>query len=384
MASTSNEPEPAHEHTHAQSAPGVLTRVANAGKFGYFAATVIPWSLGLVAYYAVPNLRPRRSWTWLQAIMNDEFRAIFDYQSSVRTQLKRSHKAGAEKDQFIMIKPADASHYDHKPLNSYSNVKPVEMEAIWYPKPYHPEKDAKKPIILHMHAGAFVLGDDRQWKKTADWLAEKAGALVLILGYRYASSPDSHFPAQLQDVITGYRFLLDELKIDPKRVVLSGDSAGGNLVLAFLRFQKDNPGAIPKPPSAAIMASPWVNLATDKKNVNEHENHVSDYLNWSFLGWGIEAYTSGGIDRRDPYISPALHPFRTDVPLWLTAGTGEVLINDIERLRDGMRREGNDVEYVESTDANHDPMWAGPLSGFEKEAARLTDLAGEFVKKHVP
>jgi acetyl esterase/lipase len=71
-------------------------------------------------------------------------------------------------------------------------------------------------------------------------------ALTFLAQYRVANTPATRFPAALQDAVTFYSQLLD-LGIPAKNVVIAGDSAGGNLVLALLRYIEANPTLIPHP-----------------------------------------------------------------------------------------------------------------------------------------
>src|SRR5436305_990837 len=63
-----------------------------------------------------------------------------------------------------------------------------------------------------------------------------AGMRTLALGYRLA--PEHAFPAALEDSIAGYRYLLS-LGLDPRRIAIGGDSAGGGLTVATLVSLRD-------------------------------------------------------------------------------------------------------------------------------------------------
>lgn len=76
---------------------------------------------------------------------------------------------------------------------------------------------------------------------------------ALALDYRLA--PETRFPGPLHDVVAAYFRLVNELRIPPENIIVSGDSAGGALSLALLMYLRDN--AYPLP-SGAILMSPWV------------------------------------------------------------------------------------------------------------------------------
>ena len=109
--------------------------------------------------------------------------------------------------------------------------------------------------------GAYVIGDGRQddCGFAAKTLLQHTSAThVLCPQYRLASNPGGRFPSQLQDAITSLLYLIEELKVPASQITLSGDSAGGNLCLALLRYIADNPKAAVPSPGCAFLWSPWV------------------------------------------------------------------------------------------------------------------------------
>ena len=85
-------------------------------------------------------------------------------------------------------------------------------------------------------------------------VARVAGFAITHLQYRRA--PENPYPAALEDAVAAYRGLLGE-GWDPQAITLSGDSAGGGLVLALLLYLRDH--GVPLPAAAACI-SPWVDL----------------------------------------------------------------------------------------------------------------------------
>jgi acetyl esterase/lipase len=184
----------------------------------------------------------------------------------------------------------------------------------------------------------------------------------------------------LQDAVTAYQYILD-LGIPPSKVVLSGDSAGANLVLALLRYISENGDLLP-PPAAALLWSPWVNLADiTKDTVDKHAKISTDYLCGEFVMWGVDVFVPSFMDRSDPYLSALGHPFETKTPLWIQTGGCEVLYDDNVRLANKMREKGNEVELHIEPNASHDIWLTGKITGFEAEAVNSAKMAGQFMKK---
>ncbi|MFX1340292.1 MAG: alpha/beta hydrolase, partial [Promethearchaeota archaeon] len=113
----------------------------------------------------------------------------------------------------------------------------------------------KKKVLFHLFGGGYVMGtiETRRWLPFLMARASKIRAL--IIGYRLA--PEHPFPVALEDSITAYRWVLST-GISSQNIVLSGDSAGGALVVSTLiRLRELN---LPLP-AGAVLLSPWTDLA---------------------------------------------------------------------------------------------------------------------------
>ncbi|MDT4904892.1 MAG: acetyl esterase, partial [Pseudonocardiales bacterium] len=97
---------------------------------------------------------------------------------------------------------------------------------------YRP-KDAGRealPVVVNFHGGGWVSGDVRQSEWWASSLAARAGVVVASVEYRLA--PEHPFPGPPEDCYDATKWIADhadELAVDPNRLAVMGDSAGGNL-----------------------------------------------------------------------------------------------------------------------------------------------------------
>ena len=105
--------------------------------------------------------------------------------------------------------------------------------------------------ILYIHGGGFVTGSPKSHHELMSRLAVSANAKVLGLDYRRA--PENTFPAPIEDIMSAYRWML-ESGIEPKQIVIAGDSCGGGLSIAALISIRDE--GLPQPACAACL-SPW-------------------------------------------------------------------------------------------------------------------------------
>jgi acetyl esterase len=105
----------------------------------------------------------------------------------------------------------------------------VDLDADGVPvRLYRPRTDA--PVVLHLHGGGWAFGDLETSDRFCRWFAVNTGWAVLAVDYRLA--PEHPYPAPLDDCETAGAWLrrhAPSLAVDASRLVVLGDSAGGNL-----------------------------------------------------------------------------------------------------------------------------------------------------------
>lgn len=97
-----------------------------------------------------------------------------------------------------------------------------------------PNGDGPFPAVVFLHGGGWVMGSPATHHDFCRSLCSRAGAVVVSVDYRLA--PEHPFPAALDDGETALRWVADhasELRVDPDRLAVAGDSAGGNLAAAL-------------------------------------------------------------------------------------------------------------------------------------------------------
>jgi acetyl esterase len=104
----------------------------------------------------------------------------------------------------------------------------------------------RAPCLLFLHGGGWVIGDLDSHDQLCRSLANYAGCVVIAVDYRRA--PEHRFPAAVVDATAALRFVAAEaarLRIDPARIAVGGDSAGGNLAAVLSLMGRD--GVVPAP-----------------------------------------------------------------------------------------------------------------------------------------
>lgn len=351
-------------------------------QLGYI-LTVIPRLPYYIAVALVPSWRPHPTWSAKQAFMTRLIFPILDLTSLVGITETLTLKEGKEGKRFQTVKPSTLDVYKG-PLAS-ETTKPATIGGTWFPTV--PDADiTSKTVVLYLHGGAFIQGDgrDAQFGSIADKLLKKGGAdAVFNLQYRLSGYNGLNpFPAALQDTLSSYLYLLNDLHVPASHIVVSGDSAGGNLATAFLRYLHEFGAEINvPPPKCAVLLSSWVAPYEYETAGNPHRG--TDFIPTSYPRWGALTYGDGVPNAAsDPYITPLGNPFPTPVPIFSNAGSAEMFYERILRWGDEMSAiEGNVVETNTEPAAVHDTFFVGDVLGFEKTAWEVAAKIGEFVRR---
>ena len=232
---------------------------------------------------------------------------------------------------------------------TYEEVDAGGRPALWC----IPVDGADDRAILYTHGGGFALGSMDSHRKLAGHLAGAAGVRALVLDYRLA--PEHPFPAQLEDAVAAFRWLLDQ-GFDAGHIATAGDSAGANLATSVALKLRDEGAATP----AAIVAfSPWYDMEVSGTTVDT--NAATDaFVQRPVLLGMAGMYLGEHGSAKDPLASPLYADATGLPPIYLTAGDHETLQNDAERFADIARNDGVDVTLEISEGMQHIfPIMAG-------------------------
>jgi acetyl esterase/lipase len=144
---------------------------------------------------------------------------------------------------------------------------------------------APRPAILHMHGGGYVIGDARMGMAVLQPLAQELDCLIVTVDYRLA--PDTRFPGSLEDNYCALRWMAQnaqDLGVDPKRIVIMGESAGGGHA-AMLAIAARDRGEVPI--AGQILIYPMLDdrTGTSAQQTGSHFvwNAASNRFGWSSL-----------------------------------------------------------------------------------------------------
>jgi acetyl esterase len=106
--------------------------------------------------------------------------------------------------------------------------------------------DPTAPALVYFHGGGWVVGDLDGYEPLCRTLAEQSGCVVVSVDYRLA--PEHRFPAAAEDAVAAFRGVHSravELGLDPTRLAVGGDSAGGNLAAVVSQQLRNTGGPVP-------------------------------------------------------------------------------------------------------------------------------------------
>lgn len=240
-----------------------------------------------------------------------------------------------------------------------------------------PRDAATDVTLLYLHGGAFVIGSARIYREQAARMSKAAGCAVLTLDYRLA--PEHPFPAALDDTVAAWRWLIEQ-GMPAGRIVVAGDSAGGNLALAAMISLRD---AGQELPAAAVLISPWVDLECSGETMLENADPRHLAQRASLLS--NAAQYLNGAHPRQPLASPLYADLSDLPPLLIQAGTAETLLSDARRLASRAGAAGVDVRLEEWEGMIHEwHLLAALLPADDPltEAEAAIERIASFVREH--
>ena len=179
------------------------------------------------------------------------------------------------------------------------------------------EAAAQLPCLLYLHGGGWVVGDLDSHDSLCRVLANASATCVASVDYRLA--PEHPYPAAVDDAAEALRWVANQgpsLGIDPARLAVGGDSAGGNLAAVLALMARD--GAAP-PLSVQLLFYPVTDLAAEAPSYATTRQDLP--LNAASMRWFIDLYCPPAA-RTDWQASPARAPALSGLPpaLIITAG----------------------------------------------------------------
>jgi epsilon-lactone hydrolase len=233
------------------------------------------------------------------------------------------------------------------------------------------EVSDEQSLIYYLHGGGYISGSARTNRPLTIPLARRSKRRLFALDYRLA--PEHRFPAAVEDAVAGYRWLIAQ-GIDPSRMTVAGDSAGGGLALALVMRLRDMGERLP---ASVVCMSPWTDMIGDSKSIVA--NSERDPF---FCTDDVERYARvylGDQSRKDPLASPLHGDFSGLPPLLLHVGESEMLLDDGRGVHEKMLATGGSSELRIFPEVPHAWQFGWPL--VPEARASLQEIV-QFIRRH--
>ena len=228
-------------------------------------------------------------------------------------------------------------------------------------------KEDSAYTVLYTHGGGYTEEIQLFHMQFCKRLAERLKAYVLVPIYPLAPN---HIWKETYDLLTAlYKEMLAEKK---NEITFMGDSAGGGLAIAFCQYLKTI--GLPQP-DHLIGLSPWVDICMEDTDYEPYRP-LDPLLDVTGLQTYAKAW-AGGLDLRDPKLSPTFGDNHGLPGTLLITGTREILYPDICKFYEKMRRDGVDVDLVVAEGMNH----VYPLYGLPESKNAIARIDCEITGK---
>ncbi len=219
------------------------------------------------------------------------------------------------------------------------------------------------PAILYVHGGGFTAYDIDTHHSLAEFLCKHLSAKVYSVEYRLA--PEHPFPIPLNDVDTAFQWIADnasELKIDPSRISVMGESAGGNLsaTLCLKRRQEDK--SLPK---AQLLVVPGIDLTNSSPSVTELSTGY--FLTKEHIDWFHGNYEPDMEKRKNPLVSPIFAESLSNLPPAVVVTVGfDVLRDEGDAYAKKLKEDGVETHHLHYPSFLHGFMYTDLVDSITK------------------
>lgn len=234
--------------------------------------------------------------------------------------------------------------------------------------------DAKRPALIYLHGSGWTILNIEICDAFSRALANRSGCLVVAVNYQKA--PEHKFPIPFDDAYAATRWVFDNassLGVDPARVGIIGDSAGGNLAAAVTLRARDEQG-----PSLAyqVLVYPAVDYGWDTPSaVARAEGYL---LQRATMRYYWTNYVNDPTDGDHPYCSPLRASDHSGLPpALIVSAEYDPLCDDGRRYADKLREAGVPVTFRLYEGMIHGFLW---MSGVMDQSRALIDEIGREVR----
>ncbi|NTV10840.1 MAG: alpha/beta hydrolase [Zoogloea sp.] len=278
--------------------------------------------------------------------LHPQSRALLDM--VYRVGAPRFHELDVPQARHSFQKLVFAFRPDVQPVASVTEVpipRPGRGQGVLLARLYRPlqaEPGEQLPLLIYFHGGGWCIGDIPSYDVLCRELANLAGCAVLSVDYRLA--PEHPFPGAVEDAWIAARWAHanpDILQIDPARIALGGDSAGGTLTAVTCLQLRDRGGFTP---ALQLLIYPCTEIQSTRPSRITYADGY--FLDRDSLVWFFERYLPNAEDWQDWRASPLLAArFDNLAPACLVTAGCDPLTDDCLAYADALRASGVAVQH---------------------------------------
>ena len=262
--------------------------------------------------------------------------------------------------------PEDVAAVEHRFIPGPTADLPVRI--------YRPEGEGPLPALLYFHGSGWVVLNIEVCDAASRAMANRTGCVVIAVNYQKA--PEHKFPIPFDDCYAATQWAFDnaeELGIDPRRIGVAGDSAGGNLAAAVTLKARDHQG-----PKIAyqLLIYPALEYGWDKPSA--HENAEGYSLQRASMEYFWKHYVRSDSDAENPFVSPLRAKDLSGLPpAFVFTASYDPLRDDGKEYADRLSEAGVQVTYRNYEGMIHGFFW---MSGVLDQARTVMDEVGKEVR----
>ncbi|MCC8429793.1 alpha/beta hydrolase [Reyranella aquatilis] len=285
--------------------------------------------------------------------LDPESQRLIDLMAAANRPAWNTLSPQAARDLYLSLRPgAQGPRPAHVTVVDRTIPGPAGNLPVRIYRPTAAAADAKLPALVYAHGGGWVFGNLDSHDVLCAQLAIEAGIAVFHVDYRLA--PEARFPGAFDDVVAALKWVAangETVGIDPTRLAIGGDSAGGNLAAAASIWARDHGG--PKL-LMQLLAYPVTDAVARTESYRRYEDGYG--LNAVTMEWFFDHYTPDKASRGDWRVSPLRAASLAGLPPALVVTAGYDPLRDEGRAYAWrLHQEGTQADLVE---------FGGMLHGF--------------------
>lgn len=286
--------------------------------------------------------------------LNPQEQSIIDQLKALNAPSFDEMTAQEARDQYILgripMPPEPVANVDDRTLDIDGARIPIRI--------YTPDGAAPHPALVYFHGGGWVIGNIETHDQICRKLANRGGCIVVSVEYRVA--PEHKYPTPGEDAYAATAWVAAhaaDLGIDPSRIAVGGDSAGGNLAAAVTLMARDRGG-----PGLMFQALIYPVTHFNFDTPSYSENAEGYFLTQRLMRWFWGHYLANDADGAQPYASPLAADVSRLPPALIITAEFDPLRDEGASYAERLREAGVPVAYT---------CYTGTIHGFVQLEALL-------------